>query len=71
MRVVKIENMVFIKTTKMHCGLIVFICVTLLDYSFGSGDCPHKCVCDRKRVDCAHKGLLTIPRGIPRSVKKL
>lgn len=62
--------MLFIKTSKMQFGLILYISVAFLDYSFAS-ECPHKCVCDRKRVDCAHKGLLTIPRGIPRSVKKL
>ena len=62
--------MVVFRTSKMRCGLIVFICVILLDYTFAT-ECPHQCSCDRKRVDCAHKGLLTIPRGIPRSVKKL
>ena len=55
----------------MQIGLIVYMCViSLLDYT-SAIECPHKCVCSRSRVDCAQKGLVTIPRGIPRNVKKL
>ncbi|XP_066141931.1 protein slit isoform X1 [Euwallacea fornicatus] len=41
-------------------------------YSFGeSTKCPRSCVCSGTTVDCSHRGLAAVPRGIPTNTERL
>ncbi|XP_048524192.1 protein slit isoform X2 [Dendroctonus ponderosae] len=41
-------------------------------YSFGEyTKCPRSCVCSGTTVDCSHRGLRGVPRGIPTNTERL
>lgn len=41
-------------------------------YSFGEHTkCPRSCVCSGTTVDCSHRGLRGVPRGIPTNTERL
>ncbi|XP_076059320.1 slit guidance ligand isoform X2 [Oratosquilla oratoria] len=37
----------------------------------GEGQCPHECTCTALTVNCAHRGLTRIPRGIPHITQRI
>lgn len=40
-------------------------------FDFNGGSCPKECQCYNLQVDCAERGLTTVPKGMPRNVEKM
>jgi len=49
---------------------LVILCVVLFA-QVDAGNCPTKCICMGKTVNCAFQGLFHIPRDIPKDTLKL
>ncbi len=51
-------------------GVLVFVTSSGLNNEV-LGLCPKDCQCYNLQVDCSHRGLKSVPKGIPRNSEKM
>ncbi|CAG7714500.1 unnamed protein product [Allacma fusca] len=69
-----VADRMFKNTQRISMVLLVAVLVFVTSSGLNNdvlGICPKDCQCYNLQVDCSHRGLHSVPKGIPRNVEKI